>query len=299
MQVSALSFGASSLGSMFGPIDENEGIRAVHEALDLGVNYIDVAPFYGLTKAETVLGNAIREKDRSQIILSTKVGRYGDHEFDFTANRINRSIDESLRRLNTEYIDILFLHDIEYVPLEIIIEEAIPAVQKLKEKGKIGFYGISGFPLKLFEVALNIVQVDAIISYGHYSLNDTSLLNLLPMLQQKNIGLVHASPLAQGLLSKQGPPEWHPSNRLIRETCMKAAHYCEQKGEDIAKLAVQFTLTNEQIPTTLVSTAKSNHIQNNIKWMHEPINKGLLAEVLEILEPIHNMTWASGRNEYN
>jgi len=114
LNVSALSYGASALGSMYGNIDESQGIPTVHEALDLGINLIDVSPYYGLTKAETVLGKAIQQTDRSKFILSTKAGRYGENEFDFSPNRIITSVEESMRRLNTDYIDILFLHDIEF-----------------------------------------------------------------------------------------------------------------------------------------------------------------------------------------
>src|SRR6187397_1107925 len=94
LQVSALSYGASPLGSVFRPIDEAEGIRTVHTALDLGINFIDVSPYYGLTRAETVLGKALRDVPRERYYLATKVGRYGADEFDFSAKRILASIDE-------------------------------------------------------------------------------------------------------------------------------------------------------------------------------------------------------------
>lgn len=114
LEVSILSYGASSLGSVFGKIDENEGMRVVYRAVDLGINLIDVSPYYGLTKAEKVLGQAVRQIPRGKIILSTKAGRYGENNFDFSAERINRSVDESLSRLKTDYIDILHLHDVEF-----------------------------------------------------------------------------------------------------------------------------------------------------------------------------------------
>src|SRR5438046_165879 len=97
LQVSALSYGASPLGSVFRPIDEAEGIRTVHTALDLGINFIDVSPYYGLTHAETVLGRALATVARDRYILATKVGRYGENEFDFPAARVTRSVHESLR----------------------------------------------------------------------------------------------------------------------------------------------------------------------------------------------------------
>ncbi|GAS80610.1 aldo/keto reductase [Paenibacillus amylolyticus] len=299
LDVPVLSFGASSLGSVFRDIDRDEGVRTVHAAVDAGMNYIDVSPYYGLTKAETVLGEAIRSLPRSSYILSTKAGRYGESEFDFSRQRILNSVQESLNRLHTDYIDILFLHDIEFVPAEIIVEEAFPTLLRLKDQGVIRQAGICGLPLPLFEKVLPQIDADAIISYCHYSLNDTSLLSLLPLLEKKEIGLVNASPLSMGLLSTRGAPAWHPADERVKQLCLKAARFCAEQGSDIAKLAVQFSTANEQIPTTLVSSANQRNIINNATWIEEPIDQSLLEEVLRILAPLHNETWSSGRPEYN
>ncbi|PZT53375.1 aldo/keto reductase [Paenibacillus silvae] len=299
LDVPVLSFGASSLGSVFRDIDRDEGIRTVHAAVDAGMNYIDVSPYYGLTKAETVLGEAIRSLPRSSYTLSTKAGRYGENEFDFSRKRILNSVQESLARLHTDYIDILFLHDIEFVEPEIIVEEAFPTLLDLKEKGIIRYAGICGLPLQLFEQMLPQVNADAIISYCHYALNDTSLLSLLPLLEEKGVGLVNASPLSMGLLSTRGTPAWHPAGERVKELCLKAARFCQEQGSDIAKLAVQFSTANEQIPTTLVSSASRRNIINNSSWIEEPMDHQLLEEVLRILAPLNNETWSSGLAQYN
>lgn len=299
LDVSILSFGASSLGSVFRNTEDSEAIKTVHAALDAGINYIDVSPYYGLTKAETVLGRAIQEVPRDKFLLSTKAGRYGDDVFDFSAKRIAQSLEDSLARLHTDYVDILFLHDIEFVPAQVIIEEAIPALKQLKEQGKIRNTGICGLPLELFEYMLPKVEVDAIISYCHYSLNDTSLLQLLPLIESQGIGLVNASPLSMGLLSTRGTPEWHPASQSLKDTCKDAAAFCTANGEDIAKLAVQFSVSNENIPTTLVSTANPVNIVKNAKWAEERIDADFLKAVQDILAPVFNETWVSGRQEYN
>lgn len=299
LEVPVLSFGASSLGSVFRDIDRGEGIRTVHAAVDAGMNYIDVSPYYGLTKAETVLGEAIRSLPRSSFMLSTKAGRYGENEFDFSRKRIQESVQESLDRLHTDYIDILFLHDIEFVPAEIIIEEAFPTLLRLKEQGVIRHAGICGLPLPLFEKVLPQIDADAIISYCHYALNDTSLLSLLPLLEKRDVGLVNASPLSMGLLSTRGTPAWHPAEDRVKEVCLEAAKFCAAQGSDIAKLAVQFATANERIPTTLVSSASPHNIINNAAWIEEVLDQELLAEVMRILAPIHNESWPSGRPEYH
>ena len=102
LNVSILSYGASPLGGVFRDTDDHEGIRTVHTALDLGINFIDVSPYYGATRAETVLGRALRGIARDRYILATKVGQYGDGQFDFSAARMTRSLDESCARFGVE-----------------------------------------------------------------------------------------------------------------------------------------------------------------------------------------------------
>ncbi len=294
LDVSNLSFGASSLGSVFRDINEEEGIRTVRTAIDMGINLIDVSPYYGLSKAETVLGKAIKDIPRESFILSTKTGRYGEKEFDFSNQRIISSLEESLKRLHTDYVDILFLHDVEFGDFHQVMEEGIPALSQLKQEGKIRYYGVSGLPLQIFEKVLERTDLDVILSYCHYSLNDHSLLELLPILEEKQVGLINASPLSMGLLNAREVPAWHPASEDIRNICKQAAEYCIQRGEDLSKLAIQYSVQNKKIPTTLVSTANPENIKKNIQWANEPINEELLKEVLKILSPIQNKTWPSG-----
>ncbi|WP_058306229.1 aldo/keto reductase [Gracilibacillus massiliensis] len=299
LDVSVLSYGASSLGSVFREINETEGIKTVHTAIDQGINLIDVSPYYGLTKAETVLGKALADVPRDKYFLSTKAGRFGVDDFDFSKKAITKSVDESLQRLGTDYVDILYLHDIEFGSYNQVIEEGIPALEELKKQGKIRFLGVSGLPLIIFEKVLKQVDLDVILSYCHYALNDTSLLSLLPLLEDRQVGLVNASPLSMGLLNSRDVASWHPADKEIQHLCMQAAKFCEAQGEDLAKLAIQYATQNESIPTTLVSTASVNNITKNIKWTEEPINQDILAEVLDILQLIHNKTWQSGNAEWN
>jgi aryl-alcohol dehydrogenase-like predicted oxidoreductase len=298
LDVSILSFGASSLGSVFRDVQEEECLRTVHTAVDMGINLIDVSPYYGLTKAEVMLGKAIKQIPRDKFLLSTKAGRYGIDQFDFSAKRVTESLEESLQRLNTDYADMFFLHDIEFGSFQQVIEEGIPTLQKLKQEGKIRYYGVTALPLKAFEKTLSVTEVDLILSYCHYSLNDTTLLDLIPLLDKKQAGLISASPLSMGLLNGRDSAAWHPASNEIKQACKKAAEHCASQGADLAKLAVQYSVNNELIPTTLVSTASPVNIQKNMEWTEEPMDMELLKEVLDILQPIHNMTWSSGHLEY-
>jgi aryl-alcohol dehydrogenase-like predicted oxidoreductase len=300
MKVSTLSFGASSLGGgIFRQVEESEALRTVATALDSGINFIDVSPFYGLTRAETVLGKGLRGVDRGSYYLATKVGRYGDTEFDFSARRVLASVDESLTRLGVEYVDIIQAHDIEYSELTQVIEETVPALRRVQEAGKARFIGVTGYPLPVFQSILNHANVDTILSYNHYSLNDTTLLDLLPVLEKNSVGVINASPLSQGLLTIRGAPAWHPAPANVQRACMQAAVYCKQEGSDLAKLAVQFSARNPQIATTLVGTADPGNLRRNLDWIEEPFDEALAAEVKQILSPIQDQTWVVGRPENN
>ncbi|KAB1213251.1 L-galactose dehydrogenase [Morella rubra] len=188
---------------------------AVREAFRLGINFFDTSPYYGETLSEKVLGKALKAlgAPRQDYIVSTKCGRYIEG-FDFSAERVTRSIDESLARLQLDYVDILLCHDIEFGSLDQVVNETMPALQKLKEAGKIRFIGVTGLPLEVFMYVLDRVPpgtVDVILSYCHYSINDSTLEDLLPYLKSKGVGIITASPLAMGLLTESGPPRLAPS----------------------------------------------------------------------------------------
>ena len=301
LDVSILAFGGSSLGGAFREIDEAAGIRAVHVAIDHGINLIDTAPFYGLTKAETVLGKALKGIPRERYLLATKVARYGNkaEEFDFSAERVTQSVEESLERLGVDYVDFIQVHDMEFGSIDQIVDETIPALRKVQEAGKARFVGITCLPLKLYPAVMDRITVDQIQSYCHYCLNDTALADLLPYLKARGVGVFNSAPLAMRLLSDEGPPEWHPAPEAVRRCCAEAAKYCRDRGASLAKLALQYSVANPDIPTNIVGTANPDRVMQNIREIEEPLDEALLAEVLRILEPVHNVTWRSGRAENN
>jgi len=299
MKVSALSFGASSLGAVFKPVDPAQAIRTVHTALDLGINFIDVSPFYGYTKAETELGKALKGIPRDRYYLATKVGRYGDAEFDFSAKRVTASVEESLARLGVDYVDIIQSHDNEYGDLDRIVEETLPALRRIQQQGKARFVGVTGYPLKIFRYILERAEVDTILTYNHYTLNDTTLECLLPFLEEKQVGIINASPVSQGLLTDQGTPEWHPAQDDVKRVCAEAAAFCRSQGVSIAQLAIQFTVANPRIPTTLLGTANPDNLRNSVRAIEQPIDQELLNKVMAILAPIRNKVWTTGKPENN
>lgn len=300
LNVSLLSFGASSLGGVFRQTDDTESIRTVHTALDLGINFIDVSPYYGATRAETVLGKALSEIDRDRYFLATKVGQYGEGEFDFSAARVTRSLDESCARLGVEYIDLLQCHDIEFASIDQIVDETIPALLRLKKAGRIGHVGITGLPLKIFPAVIDRVpagSVETVLSFCRYELNDTALESLLPYFQEHGVGVINASPTGMGLLTPRGVPAWHPAPPALVAAAKRAVEYCNSVGADIVKLAIQFATSRPGIPTTLVGSANPENIRRNVAYLDEPIDFELMARVLDILRPVHNHNFTRGRPE--
>lgn len=301
LNVSEIGFGGSSLGAAFKEIDESEGIRAVRTAIDSGINLIDTAPFYGATKAESVLGKALHGVSRENYILATKVGRYGNHveDFDFSAQRVVESVDESLERLGVEHIDFIQVHDIEFGSLQQIVDETLPALRALKEAGKVRFVGVTALPIQALRYVVEHAPIDQVQSYCHYCLNDTSLIDLLPLLREKGIALFSSAPLSMRLLSDAGPPDWHPAPDELKARCAEAAAYCRASGSSLGKLALQFSVSNPDIPTTIVGTSNPDRVLENIRDISEEIDEELLAAVRKILAPVKNLTWASGLPENN
>lgn len=298
LKVSIIGFGASPLGQEFGSIDPAEGTRAVHYAIERGINYFDVAPYYGRTLAETRLGEALVGY-RDKVVLATKVGRYDkdlNTGFDFSASRVFQSVDESLTRLKTDYIDVFQIHDIEFGQRQQIIQETLPVMRKLKEAGKIRFVGITGYPLYPLKEVAEVEEVDTILSYCRYNLMDTSMDDVLtPLARQKGIGLINASPLHMRVLTETGAPDWHPAPKKVVEMGRQVAAYCRSRGVDIADLAMQFVLQHPDVATTLVGMSKSKHVDQNLKTLGLAPDPNLLAEVLAMIKPVANMVWQEGR----
>ena len=192
-------------------------------------------------------------------IISTKVGRYGYNNFDFSEKTILSSIDKSLERLKLDYVDILLAHDVEYGNFEQIINETLPALQKIKDSGKAHYIGFSCYPIELFKKIIDksTVKIDVILSYAHYCLINNKLETIIPYLQNKGIGIINASPLCMGLLSTNTVPDWHPSSKeiqiYIKEQSLKLYSKYNVKIEDAALI---FVLNNYNIATTLIGIKK-------------------------------------------
>jgi L-galactose dehydrogenase len=300
LEVPILSFGASSLGAEFRSVSLDEVLASVRVALECGLNFIDTSPFYGRGMSEVLLGVALKGVSRDSYTLCTKLGRYDLTHFDFSAKRVAESVDVSLHRLGADHLDIVLCHDIEFVPMQQIVDETLPALRKAQQAGKVKFVGISGYPMKAFQFVLGQTDLDCVLSYNQYTLQNTRFADeLVPMLKTRGIGAMNAGPFSARLLTNAPLPAWLKEPEEVKAAARKAAALCESRGVDIAKLALQFSCANPEIATTVAGSANPNNIRKWAEWIAEPIDHELLREVQSIFAPVKNLGHVEGLPENN
>ncbi len=297
LKVSVLGFGASPLGDVFRKTDGAERNGSVHLAVDEGINYFDVSPYYGITLAETRLGEAL-EGRREKVVLATKCGRYGGSEFDFSAATITAGVEESLKRLRTDHVDLLQAHDVEFGHVQQIVEETIPAMRRLQDQGKTRYIGITGYSLKnLMEIA-GKAKVDSILSYCRYNLLITDLDQaLVPFAKKHGIGVINASPLHMGIITQRGAPEWHPAPQTIREAGRRVVELCKARGLDASEVALKFCLDYPGVASTLVGLSSKEHVDRNLNALELKVDAELFQKIAEIVAPVKDFVWPSGLAE--
>ncbi len=300
LELPILSFGASSLGAEFRGVQLDEVFESIRVALELGLNFIDTSPYYGRGMSEVLLGVALADVPRDQYLMCTKLGRFAPQHFDFSAKRVVESVDVSLHRLRTDHLDIVLVHDIEFVPLQQIVDETLPALRKQQAAGKVRYVGISGYPMKIFDVIAQQAELDCILSYNQYTLQNTRLVDdLLPNMQSKGIGVMNAGPFAARLLTNAPLPVWHRDSAVVQQTARKAAEFCNQQGVDIAQLALQYSCAHPGLATTIAGSANPNNIRKWVDWLNKPLDTKLVEEVQKILAPVRNISHMEGLPENN
>ncbi len=297
LNVSIVGFGGAALGDVFGNIDPKEAEKAVHLAIDSGINFFDSSPYYGITLAETRLGAALAGK-RDKVILATKCGRYGMADFDFSAKRVIASMDESLQRLQTDYFDLFHVHDVEFGNVQQIMDETLPALRQLQQQGKARYIGITGYPPKLLRRIAEAVPVDAILTYCHYNLMNTDMDGVLTAFTRENgIGLINASGLHMGMLTEQGPSDWHPAPQPVRAAARKAVEYCRAHGANISEVALRFCLDHPYVSSTLVGMGTTQQVEAGLRLLSMSTDSELVRQLETIIAPVFDYVWPSGRAE--
>ncbi len=298
LEISVLGFGVSPVGNVFEAVEEAEAIAALHYGMDNGINYFDVAPFYGDTLAETRLGKALKGR-RRDIILATKCCRYIDH-FDFSYNRVIQGIDESLRRLQTDYVDVFQLHDIEFGTEEQVLNEAFPALQKVKESGKARFIGITGLPVRYLAHIARQVNVDTVLSWAHYNLVEDEINDeLVPLSLEKGFGLINAAPFMQRILTDAPLPAWHRSPQPLKDIQSSLLAVCEKYGLALSDVALSYAVSHPHITTTIAGMCEVKTVSKNIRAVDLVIPEDLLKEIETLVAPVKNLMWFEGNPANN
>jgi L-galactose dehydrogenase len=300
LQVPVLSFGASSLGQEFRSVTLDEALGSVKAALDSGLNLIDTSPFYGRGMSEVLLGVALKSIPRDDYLLCTKLGRYSLEHFDFSAKRVAESVDVSLHRLGTDHLDIILCHDIEFVPMQQIVDETLPALRKAREQGKVRFIGFSGYPQKIFRFICDQADVDCVLNYNQYTLQNTRFADeTVAWLKARSIGVMNAGPFSARLLTDAPLPPWLKEPEEVKAAARQAAEICRARGSSIAKLALQFSIANPDIATTVAGSANPANVREWARWAAEPLDEELVRDVQAIFAPVKNIGHIEGLTENN
>lgn len=297
LRVSVLGFGSAPLGNVYGAASAAETEAAVHTAIELGINFFDTSPYYGQTLAEERLGRALAGR-RQEVLLATKCGRYDVAAFDFSRASVRASVEQSLRRLQTDYVDLLQAHDVEFAPEQQIVEETIPALRELVAEGKARYIGITGYPVQLLRRIAERTPVDTMLSYCRFTLLNRDMQTVLePLAKAQGVGLIHASPMMMGLLTPDGPPPWHPAPEALRAAARRAVAAAREHGTTIATLALQFSLDQSFAASTLTGMASAAEVRRNVEAASDPPDPAVLRAVCAAIGAGFPTTWSSGLPE--
>ena len=301
-KVSNIAFGCATLAELYNKYDSNEYLDVLKYSYKNGINYYDVAPFYGGGLAENRLGEFIKipEINREKIFVATKIGRYTDLNnnlgsggyFDFTPSKIEESIKMSMKMLNINYIDLIQCHDIENVESNKIID-ILPLLDHFKKIDKIRGIGINSYPIYPLEKIIEStkIKIDSVGTYAHHTLINDSLTDYVPYFKKKNIKIINSSPLAMGLLTNNGPPSWHPASNNMRNSVLDIINYCEKKKENVEDISMRFSLSNQNILTTITGGKNILEIEKNIDSLNNPLSNQMLSDINNITKPIKNKLW--------
>ncbi|KAF9985647.1 hypothetical protein BGZ75_002693 [Mortierella antarctica] len=311
--VSPIIYGTSAFAQLYNPIKAHWPAEACKRAIDVGINAFDTSPYYG--NSEHVLGKALLSisatHPRSKYYLSTKVGRYGPKkaDFDYSKERVRESVQESMRRMHTDYLDIVYAHDVEFVSVDKAVE-AVGELFQLKAEGKVKYVGISGYPLPYLLALIPILherlgqKLDIILTYCHYNLHNTLLEDYVVHFKDLGIQTVwNASPVSMGLLRSHTPaPAWHPAPARLLDAVQDCISIVDkhERGKDLTEVAVKFAMGWKGCEGLLLGMSNAEEVDLNMRWWAE-CQSGKQDEaqdrdvkaVRARLQPFEKMEWAS------
>jgi len=276
-----LGFGCGAFAGGYGDVNQKEANDVIRKALKVGINFFDTAPLYSSKNArsEEILGQALQGIPRNSYVLNTKCGRdrVGDERiYNYTASGVRKSLENSLKRLRLEYVDMFTLHDVEFADsIDIIVNEALPEMRKLQKEGYTRSVGISGYPLDVLLIVARRFKLDYVLTYSNYSIQNESLVNYIDEFKKLGCGVLNAAPLVLGFFTRQGPRNWHFAPNEMTQLAPKISKMCDDKGIDVASLAIKYSLhapltKSGQITSTLVGITNVQELDVMVKCL-EPL----------------------------
>jgi D-threo-aldose 1-dehydrogenase len=299
-----LGLGTAPLGNLYRAMDDEQAHGVVHASWDAGIRYFDTAPHYGLGLAERRLGEALRSHPRDEYVVSTKIGRVlepvdadglrdddlfdvpRDHvrRWDFSADGVRRSLDDSLARLGLDRVDVLLIHDPDE-HLDQAVHEAVPALARLRDEGVVGAIGVgSGTPRSLAAL-IGTGALDVAMVAGRYTLLDqTALHDVIPAAEEHGTRIVAVSVFNSGITATDSPAddatyEYGPASEEVLARARRIAEICAGYGVELPHAAIRFPLRHPAVSTVALGMASADEVRTDAAHAGRPVPEELWAEL--------------------
>ena len=287
-KVSEVGFGAWQLGksSDWATMSEKEAVALVHKALELGINYFDTAPNYGYGSSEERLGIALSETDRSKIVINTKFGHDADGKTNFEADNIRKSLEGSLRRLKTDYLDSIILHNPPFSYLDGNNNLHYEIFERLKEEGKIKAYGASLDTYEEMQKFMSTTKCEVIEAFFNIFHQDAG--KAFSMAKEKGVSIVVKIPLDSGWLSGKYTADskfddirkrWSSEDIKTRASLVDKVKDLLIEDDEISQTAIAFCLAYDAVSTVIPGNKNINQLTQNVESVKKPISDGLLKKL--------------------
>jgi D-threo-aldose 1-dehydrogenase len=313
LSVSRLGFGGASIGGLFSAVDDDAAIATVRHAWDLGIRSFDTAPLYGYGASERRVGTALRDRPRDEFVLSTKVGRLVRDEgsippeadidrqevdgredayyvrtrpvrlvFDYSADGVRKSIEESLERLGLDRVDIALIHDPDD-HWRAALEEAWPALARLRDQGVIGAIGAGMNQSAMLARFARETDMDVFLLAGRYTLLDQGALDeLLPLCVERGISVLVGGVMNSGVLADPRPGsrfDYAPASPEILERARRLGEVCARHGVPLRAAATQFPLAHPAVASLVAGVRTAAHLDDYPAMLAHPIPDALWEEL--------------------
>ena len=303
VEVTELGFGGGPLGGLFTQLDDDTAAAALAAAWDCGIRYFDTSPHYGIGQSERRIGSFLRGKPRAEFTLSTKVGRLlipqeaagrMDESFqvpathrrvwDFSRDGVLRSFEDSLARLDTDRIDVLFLHDAED-HFEAALRDGYPALAELRAQHAVGAIGAGMYDTAKLTRLVQETDVDVVMLAGRYTLlNHSAVDDLLPACAARGVSVLAVSVFNSGILATPRPAagatfDYEPAAPELLRRVHRIANVCEAHGVTLPQAAMAFPLLHPVVAGIVIGMRSAEEAQRNAEAFRAEVPAGLWADL--------------------